>query len=43
MPDFQFDILKNNSDRFNITILDNDLITSDGYVNGIIKIEYGNE
>ena len=43
MPDFQFNILKNNSERFNINIIDDDLITNDGLINGILKVGYSNE
>ena len=43
MPDFQFNILKNNAERFNINIIDDDLITNDGLINGILKVGYSNE
>ena len=43
MPDFQFNILKNNAERFNINIIDDDLITNDGLINGILKVRYSNE
>ena len=43
MPDFQFNILKNNAERFNINIIDDDLITNDGFINGILKVGYSNE
>ena len=43
MPDFQFNILKNNTERFNINIIDDDLITNDGLINGILKVGYSNE
>ena len=43
MPDFQFNILKNNAERFNINIIDDDLITNDGLINGILKVGYINE
>ena len=43
MPDFQFNILKNNTEIFNINIIDDDLITNDGLINGILKVRYSNE
>ena len=43
MPDFQFNILKNNAERFNINIIDDDLITNDGLINGVLKVGYSNE
>ena len=43
MPDFQFNILKNNAERFNIKIIDDDLISNDGLINGILKVGYSNE
>jgi len=43
MPDFQFNILKNNAERFNINIIDDDLIANDGLINGILKVGYSNE
>lgn len=43
MPEFQFNILKNNAERFNINIIDDDLITNDGLINGILKVGYSNE
>ena len=43
MPDFQFNILKNNAERFNINITDDDLILNDGLINGILKVGYSNE
>ena len=43
MPDFQFNILKNNAERFNINIIDDELITNDGLINGILKVRYSNE
>ena len=43
MPDFQFNILKNNVERFNINITDDDLILNDGLINGILKVGYSNE
>ena len=43
MPDIQFNILKNNAERFNINIIDDDLITNDGLINGILKVGYSNE
>ena len=43
MPEFQFNILKNNAERFNIKIIDDDLISNDGLINGILKVGYSNE
>ena len=43
MPEFQFNILKNNAERFNIKIIDDDLISNDGLINGILKVGYNNE
>jgi len=43
MPDFQFNILKNNAERFNINIINDDLISIDGFINGILKVGYRNE
>jgi hypothetical protein len=43
MPEFQFNILKNNAERFNINIIDDDLISNDGLINGILKVGYSNE
>ena len=43
MPEFQFNILKNNTERFNIKIIDDDLISNDGLINGILKAGYSNE
>lgn len=43
MPEFQFNILKNNAERFNINITDDDLILNDGLINGILKVGYSNE
>ena len=43
MPDFQFNILKNNAERFNIDIINDDLNSIDGFINGILKIGYNNE
>ena len=43
MPEFQFNILKNNAERFNIKIIDDDLISNDGLINGILKAGYSNE
>jgi hypothetical protein len=43
MPEFQFNILKNNTERFNIKIIDDDLISNDGLINGILKVGYSNE
>ena len=39
MPDFQFNILKNNAERFNINIIDDDLNSIDGLINGILKLD----
>ena len=43
MPDFQFNILKNNAERFNIDIINDDLNSTDGFINGILKVGYNNE
>ena len=43
MPDFQFNILKNNAKRFNINIINDDLDSIDGFINGILKVGYRNE
>jgi hypothetical protein len=43
MPEFQFNILKNNTERFNFKIIDDDLISNDGLINGILKVGYSNE
>ena len=43
MPEFQFNILKNNAERFNIKIIDDDLISNNGLINGILKAGYSNE
>lgn len=43
MPDFQFNILKNNAERFNINIINDDLTSIDGFKNGILKVGYRNE
>ena len=43
MPDFQFNILKNNAERFNINIINDDLNSIDGFINGILKVGYKNE
>ena len=43
MPDFQFNILKNNAERFNIDIINDDLNSIDGFINGILKVGYSNE
>jgi hypothetical protein len=43
MPDFQFNILKNNAERFNINIINDDLNSIDGFTNGILKVGYRNE
>ena len=43
MPDFQFNILKNNAERFNINIINDDLNSIDGFKNGILKVGYRNE
>jgi hypothetical protein len=43
MPEFQFNILKNNAERFNIKIIDDNLISNDGLINGILKVGYSNE
>ena len=43
MPDFQFNILKNNAERFNIDIINDDLNSTDGFINGILKVGYSNE
>ena len=43
MPDFQFNILKNNAERFNIDIINDDLNSTDGFINGILEVGYSNE
>ena len=43
MPDFQFNILKNNAERFNIDIINDDLNSIDGFINGILEVGYSNE
>ena len=43
MPDFQFNILKNNVERFNINIINDDLNSIDGFINGILEVVYRNE
>ena len=43
MPDSQFNILKNNAERFNINIINDDLTSIDGFKNGILKVGYRNE
>ena len=43
MPDFQFNILKNNAERFNINIINDDLNSIDGFINGILEVVYRNE
>jgi hypothetical protein len=43
MPDFQFNILKNNAERFNINIINDDLNSIDGFINDILKVGYKNE
>ena len=43
MPDFQFNTLKNNAKRFNINIINDDLDSIDGFINGILKVGYRNE
>ncbi|MDB2503901.1 hypothetical protein N9X43_04610 [Gammaproteobacteria bacterium] len=43
MPDFQFNILKNNAERFNINIINDDLNSIDGFIDGILKVGYRNE
>ena len=43
MPDSQFNILKNNAERFNIDIINDDLNSTDGFINGILKVGYINE
>ena len=43
MPDLQFNILKNNAERFNINIINDDLNSIDGFINGILKVGYRNE
>lgn len=43
MPDSQFNILKNNAERFNIDIINDDLNSTDGFINGILKVWYINE
>ena len=43
MPDFQFNILKNNAERFNIEIINDDLNSIDGFINGILEVGYSNE
>ena len=43
MPDLQFNILKNNSQRFNVNIDDSDIIVNNSSINGALKIKYKNE
>jgi hypothetical protein len=43
MPDLQFNILKNNSQRFNVNIDDSDIIFNNSSINGALKIKYKNE
>jgi hypothetical protein len=40
MPDLQFNILKNNSQRFNVNIDDSDIIVNNSSINGALKIKY---
>ena len=42
MPEFQFNILKNNASRFNIQIIDNDLESIDGLISGTLKAGLNN-
>lgn len=42
MPEFQFNILKNNASRFNIQIIDNDLESIDGFISGTLKAGLNN-
>jgi hypothetical protein len=39
----QFNILKNNSQRFNVNIDDSDIIFNNSSINGALKIKYKNE
>ena len=43
MPDFQFSVLMNNSQRFNVNIDDSDIILNNSSINGALKIKYKNE
>ena len=43
MPDFQFSVLMNNSQRFNVNIDDSDIISNNSSINGALKIKYKNE
>ena len=43
MHDLQFNILKNNSQRFNVNIDDSDIIVNNSSINGALKIKYKNE
>jgi len=42
MPEFQFNVLKNNASRFNIQIIDNDLESINGIINGTLKAGLNN-
>ncbi|MDC1241506.1 hypothetical protein N8Z97_01665 [Gammaproteobacteria bacterium] len=42
MPEFQFNVLKNNASRFNIQIIDNDLESINGFINGTLKAGLNN-
>lgn len=42
MPEFQFNILKNNASRFNIQIIDNNLESIDGFISGTLKAGLNN-
>jgi len=43
MPEFQFNVLKNNASRFNIQIIDNDLESINGFINGTLKAGLNND
>src|SRR6056300_184757 len=43
MPEFQFNVLKNNASRFNIQIIDNDLESIDGLISGTLKAGLNND
>ena len=42
MPEFQLNVLKNNASRFNIQIIDNDLESINGFINGTLKAGLNN-
>ena len=42
MPSVQFNILKSTSEKFNIKILEQNIDSKDGNINGIISLKYEN-